>query len=252
MRRRDRARLRRARTSPAPFLGAAADGLRQERAASSKAAWKVIANEVMVMPAKLPDDAFAQFDCWQGYPRARVSCSAYIKDKGIKDVVFVTGDIHTFIAGDVARATWARASRSRVEFVGGSITSRGPRRERPPPARLLLGNDAQPADSTRRSSRLLRGIEPVGQTRPTSTTTATGGSRRRSSSSTVELVRMETIKRAPRRRCRPPGSGGRCSAGRRRWWPRRAPSCARARAGRARRAQAALMEVSRRLQRCSR
>jgi alkaline phosphatase D len=77
---------------------------------TSRAAWKVMANEVMMMPTKLPDGRFAQFDSWQGYPAEREELLQFVKANGIADVVFVTGDIHTFIAGDVRTAMGAGES----------------------------------------------------------------------------------------------------------------------------------------------
>jgi len=57
--------------------------------------------------------------------------------------VFATGDIHTFIAGDVRTLGGAGPSVA-VELVGGSITSRGIGEGE---AGLLPGNDRNPATS---------------------------------------------------------------------------------------------------------
>ena len=48
-----------------------------------------------------PGGEIIDFDSWMGYPRERAELLGHIKRKKIEDVVFVTGDIHTFIAGDV-------------------------------------------------------------------------------------------------------------------------------------------------------
>jgi alkaline phosphatase D len=64
------------------------------------------------------------FDSWQGYPREREQLLTFIRDKGIKDVVFITGDIHTFITGDV-RTNMGKGDTVAIELVGGSITSQG-------------------------------------------------------------------------------------------------------------------------------
>src|SRR5262249_3516301 len=48
----------------------------------------------------------------------------FIRDNNIQDVVFVTGDIHTFITGDVKTAM-GTGDTVAIEFVGGSITSQG-------------------------------------------------------------------------------------------------------------------------------
>ena len=42
---------------------------------SSKAAWKVLANEVTMMPTRVLGGAFFGFDGWDGYPQERESCS---------------------------------------------------------------------------------------------------------------------------------------------------------------------------------
>jgi alkaline phosphatase D len=106
------------------FLGRAQMDFVKNALHSSQAAWKVMANEVMMMPVVLPGGNFAQFDSWQGYPVEREQLLQFIKASAIKDVVFVTGDIHTFIAGDV-RTNLGAGESVAVEFVGGSITSRG-------------------------------------------------------------------------------------------------------------------------------
>ncbi len=48
----------------------------------------------------------------------------YIASNGIRDVSFLTGDIHTFFAGDVGIDGRGPESHA-TEFVGGSITSLG-------------------------------------------------------------------------------------------------------------------------------
>ena len=94
----------------------------KRRLESSDAAWKVIGNQVMAMPAKVTGGSYFTFDMWQGYPREREELLTHIRDRQIKDVVFVTGDIHTFIAGDV-RTDQGNGDTVALEFVGGSITS---------------------------------------------------------------------------------------------------------------------------------
>jgi alkaline phosphatase D len=173
---------------------------------TSQAAWKVMANEVMMMPVKLPNDAFAQFDSWQGYPVEREQLLQFIKANGIKDVVFVTGDIHTFIAGDV-RTNLGAGEPVAVEFVGGSITSRGIGEGE---AGLLPGNDRAPSTSPAIIN-LLRGLNPWtdqadldhhGYARVTATQQRFD----------CEFVRMATIKR--RSRATLPSAGFRYSLSR--------------------------------------
>ena len=84
----------------------------------SKATWKVVANEVVIMPIKLDDQNFDAFDAWQGYPVEREALLKTVAD--VDDVVFITGDYHAFIAGDVQTADGRTVA---TEFVGGSVSS---------------------------------------------------------------------------------------------------------------------------------
>jgi alkaline phosphatase D len=109
---------------PRAFLGRTQMDWLKGQLSASQAAWKVLANEVMVMPTKVLGGNFFGFDSWQGYPQEREELLTHIRDRQIKDVVFVTGDIHTFIAGDV-RTNMGDGDTVAVEFVGGSVTSAG-------------------------------------------------------------------------------------------------------------------------------
>jgi alkaline phosphatase D len=110
---------------PRDLLGRTQMNWVKTRLSASKAAWKVLANEVTIMPTKVLGDSFYTFDSWQGYPQERAELLNHIKDRQINDVVFVTGDIHTFITGDVrpSESSAATADSVAVEFVGGSMTS---------------------------------------------------------------------------------------------------------------------------------
>ena len=87
------------------------------------AAWKLMANQVMIMLTH-PGGEYIGFDFWQGYPGERQELLEHIRRRRIKDVVFLTGDIHTFVAGDV-RVDNDDTAAVATEFVGGSITSPG-------------------------------------------------------------------------------------------------------------------------------
>lgn len=107
---------------PRAFLGRNQMNWLKRRLSRSKARWKVIGSQTMMMPAKVTGGSFYAFDSWQGYPREREELLAHISRRGIDDVVFLTGDIHLFIAGDV-RTEMGDGESVAVEFVGGSITS---------------------------------------------------------------------------------------------------------------------------------
>jgi alkaline phosphatase D len=131
--------------APRAYLGRPQMDWAKRRLASSGAAWKVVGNELMMMNAELPGGAYYGFDNWQGYVTEREELLAHIKSAGIRDVVFITGDIHTFIAGDV-RTQKSRGETVALEFVGGSITSQSFGETDLPlgGGQVLKGNDANP------------------------------------------------------------------------------------------------------------
>ena len=127
------------------------DELAQEGPERSKATWKILANEVTMMPTMVLGGSYFTYDSWQGYPREREELLTHIRDEKIDDVVFVTGDIHTFIAGDV-RTDVGKGESVAVEFVGGSITSQGLGETDLPAGNgvVIQGNDADAGDRSRR------------------------------------------------------------------------------------------------------
>jgi alkaline phosphatase D len=109
---------------PRAFLGQPQMKYVQGQLKASKASWKVMANEVMIMPTEVLGGAFYGFDSWQGYPQEREQLLQFILANKIEDVIFITGDIHTFITGDV-KTNMGTGTTAAIEFVGGSITSQG-------------------------------------------------------------------------------------------------------------------------------
>jgi alkaline phosphatase D len=91
---------------------------------------------VMICSLDAPPHNPLNTDSWDGYGAERQELVDFIASEAIDDVTFVTGDIHTFFAGDVTRtgrqsvrgedATDPINGPSRAtEFVGGAITSPG-------------------------------------------------------------------------------------------------------------------------------
>jgi alkaline phosphatase D len=117
----------------------------KRRLLASDAAWKVIGGQSLMMGNRVHDGEYQRYDSWQGYPRERERLLAHLVDRGIKDVVFLAGDIHTTVAGDVCTAMGAGPSVA-VEFAAGSITSPAPGEAnyRLPARQLVPGNDANP------------------------------------------------------------------------------------------------------------
>jgi len=96
---------------------------------ASRARWKLVAQQVVV--AQDPyGNGKASPDRWDGYPQERARLLGELERAGITDVAFLTGDAHVFMANVLASdfaALGDGTSRrpAAVEFVGGSVTSRG-------------------------------------------------------------------------------------------------------------------------------
>lgn len=87
--------------------------------------WKIIGNQVMFAPLELfgqPVNA----DQWDGYNYERTLIENHILNNNIKDVVILTGDIHTSWCNDVPGPNYDANTGNGavcVEFVGTSVTS---------------------------------------------------------------------------------------------------------------------------------
>ncbi|MEA2282874.1 MAG: alkaline phosphatase [Solirubrobacteraceae bacterium] len=107
-----------------PFLGRRQLDWAVDTVTGSTATWKVIGTQSMTMPVLLAEGRYGGFDSWQGYPVEREELLSRIAGSGTRDVVFMAGDAHIFLAGDVRRQMGAGESVA-VEFVAGSISSGG-------------------------------------------------------------------------------------------------------------------------------
>lgn len=103
---------------------------------SSTRTWKFWGNEVMLMPLKIlkqyaqpllpqaPGDLYVSLDQWDGYPAERARLLRTLRDNGVKNLVALTGDIHSFAAGYLQPDYGNPLDRpAGVEFVVGSVTS---------------------------------------------------------------------------------------------------------------------------------
>jgi alkaline phosphatase D len=131
---------------PRSMLGRRQLRFLEGRLSASQAAWKVIAGQSLMMPNRVHDGQYARFDSWQGYPQEREHLLQHIAQTQIQDVVFLAGDVHTFVAGDVC-AEMGSGAPVAPEFAAGSITSAsvGEVNFRMPGKQILPGNDAQPS-----------------------------------------------------------------------------------------------------------
>lgn len=91
---------------------------------ASRASWKVIASQLMMMSLDEGPGIAINKDSWDGYSDERREILTHVRDRGVKDIAVITGDIHTFFAGEVGVSGRGPDSVA-TEFVGGSITSLG-------------------------------------------------------------------------------------------------------------------------------
>jgi phosphodiesterase/alkaline phosphatase D-like protein len=126
----------------------------------------------MIMALDAAPNVPLQYDGWDGYEVERAELLDDLRAKDVRNVTFLTGDIHTFFAGDVApdgRAKPGVSPAVATEFVGGSISSKGI-------ADTVGGEEARegvafPSDARSRSTTRT-------SSSPTSPSRATGSSRR--------------------------------------------------------------------------
>ncbi|MGW5381293.1 alkaline phosphatase D family protein [Nocardia sp. NPDC003963] len=112
---------------------------------SGSARWQVVGNSVMIAPLAfppldpdttaavtavfgIPREGFAlNTDQWDGYPADRRRLLQVLTDRGVGDIVFLTGDIHSSWAADVPleAARYPAGPTAGAEFVVPSVTSAG-------------------------------------------------------------------------------------------------------------------------------
>ncbi len=112
--------------TPRTFLGKEQKDWFKRAVSTSKARWKVVANQLMIMSLDSAPGTTLNVDAWDGYAAERREILEHFAANGVEDLTFLTGDIHTFFAGDLF--TTGRALGGRpigTEFVSGSMTSLG-------------------------------------------------------------------------------------------------------------------------------
>ncbi|MFD3737317.1 alkaline phosphatase D family protein [Streptomyces sp. NPDC058629] len=111
--------------------------------AGSDAVWKLVGTSVMISPVAfgalpahllgpltgllgLPKEGLAfSVDQWDGYTDDRKELIGHLRDRGISDTVFLTGDVHMAWASEVPvrAATYPLSPSAATEFVVTSVTS---------------------------------------------------------------------------------------------------------------------------------
>jgi alkaline phosphatase D len=103
----------------------------ERRLAASDATWKIVGSQVMFMALDVPAGHTLNPDQYDGYKAERERLMRFIAENAIDNVSILTGDIHTFFAGQVTpsgRQPFPGAPNDgavATEFVGGAVTSDG-------------------------------------------------------------------------------------------------------------------------------
>ena len=105
------------------LMGAAQKRWLKDGLESSRGAWKVLGSSIEMMAWDTAPGLPANPDGWDGYAAERRELLGHVREKGIKDVTVITGDIHPFVAGDVSPSGRGDEAPVATEFVGGSVTS---------------------------------------------------------------------------------------------------------------------------------
>jgi alkaline phosphatase D len=114
------------------MLGAEQESWLAQGMASSAARWNILAQQTLLAqcshaPMDKPEDGRFWTDGWDGYPAARSRLLADIARHRPANPLVISGDVHTFHAGDILRDFDRPASGGNpviaTEFCGGSVTS---------------------------------------------------------------------------------------------------------------------------------
>ncbi|HTU16250.1 MAG TPA: alkaline phosphatase D family protein [Solirubrobacterales bacterium] len=107
------------------MLGAAQKRWLKRAVPASKAKWKLWGSQVMMMALDLPVGKPVNPDQWDGYAAERREILEHFHGAGVKNLAVLSGDIHTFFAGELTTNGDVTGTPLGVEFGGGSVTSLG-------------------------------------------------------------------------------------------------------------------------------
>jgi alkaline phosphatase D len=107
------------------FLGSTQKGWLKSALPASKANWPLLASETMMMALDSTPGSHANQDQWDGYSAEREEILTEFLNKKTDNLVVLSGDLHTFIAGDLYTNGETTGKPVGVELVGGSATSFG-------------------------------------------------------------------------------------------------------------------------------
>src|SRR5439155_15282678 len=107
------------------FLGAAQKKWIKSALPKSKARWKLFASETMMMALDSSPGQHANQDQWDGYSAEREEVLSHFHSQKVENLVVLSGDLHTFIAGNLTTTGEQSGTPVGTEMLAGSATSLG-------------------------------------------------------------------------------------------------------------------------------
>jgi alkaline phosphatase D len=107
------------------FLGSTQKSWLKDALPKSKARWSLLASETMMMALDSVPGSHANQDQWDGYSAEREEILTDFLNKKVDNLVVLSGDIHTFLAGNLFTNGETSGKPVGTELVGGSATSFG-------------------------------------------------------------------------------------------------------------------------------
>jgi alkaline phosphatase D len=120
----------------------------RDQLAPSSVRWRLLGNQVMMAPLRVLDlpmplrplvraavagGVGVNGGQWDGYPGEREALFQLLAERGVENVVVLSGDLHSSWAGELTLEPKGRAEAVGVEFVAPSVTTRSFAEEVAPP-----------------------------------------------------------------------------------------------------------------------
>jgi alkaline phosphatase D len=119
------------------FLGSRQKAWLKNAVPAGRARWNLLTSETMMMALDSKPGVHVNQDQWDGYSAEREEILTHFHDARVKNLVVLSGDLHTFLAGNLTTTGEATGTPVGTELLGGSATSFGLPEETGIPAAAL-------------------------------------------------------------------------------------------------------------------
>lgn len=119
------------------FLGARQKAWLKRAVPAARARWNLLTSETMMMALDSAPGQHVNQDQWDGYSAERAEILGHFHAEKVKNLVVLSGDLHTFVAGNLTTTGEAAGTPVGTELLGGSATSLGLPEETDLPAATL-------------------------------------------------------------------------------------------------------------------